>query len=183
MPSLIQVLTAVTPAKDYNLLRRGTLQSQILEAAWWEREGHIPTQQELSSLIDAATRRSILDAHSADPLWCSHVELCSVPGAGAWGPALPVPDGRQIETPLFQVALKRRLREPVLDDDVCCPCCGSAMDKWGDHGLVCSCHGDRTVRHNGVRNMVYEDAAIAGLRPRREKPGLLPGRPAQLMMA
>ena len=51
------------------------------------------------------------------------------------------------------------------------------MDRWGDHALTCSCNGDRTVRHNAIRNVCYEEAVEASLRPEREKAGLLPGRP------
>ena len=51
------------------------------------------------------------------------------------------------------------------------------MDRWGDHALTCSCNGDRTVRHNAIRNICYEEAMEAGLRPEREKANLLPQRP------
>ena len=51
------------------------------------------------------------------------------------------------------------------------------MDRWGDHALTCSCADDRTVRHNALRNVVFGEAVNAGLRPEREKAGLLPGRP------
>ena len=51
------------------------------------------------------------------------------------------------------------------------------MDRWGDHALVCSCGGDRTIRHNAVRNVCYEEALEAALRPEREKANLLPARP------
>jgi hypothetical protein len=73
--------------------------------------------------------------------------------------------------------LKRRLRMQVYDDDSCCPCCGLVLDKWGDHALVCQCGGDRTVRHNAILNNTYQEAAVGGVRPEREKAGLLPGRP------
>ena len=53
------------------------------------------------------------------------------------------------------------------------------MDVWGDHALTCACGGERTVRHNGVRNVFYEEALEGGLRPEREKAGLLPARPAE----
>ena len=52
------------------------------------------------------------------------------------------------------------------------------MDSFGDHALVCSCKGDRTRRHNAVRDLVYEDASEARMNPEREKAGLLPSRPA-----
>ena len=52
------------------------------------------------------------------------------------------------------------------------------MDSYGDHALVCPCHGDRTVRHNALRNVVYTDACRGSLGAEKEKAGLLPGRPA-----
>jgi hypothetical protein len=45
--------------------------------------------------------------------------------------------------------------------------------------LVCPCKGDRTVRHNEVRNRFFADAVEAGMRPEKEKAGLLPSRPAE----
>ena len=43
--------------------------------------------------------------------------------------------------------------------------------------LVCQCNGDRTCRHNRLRNVVFEDAKRAALTPEREKAGLLLARP------
>ena len=60
-----------------------------------------------------------------------------------------------------------------------CPLCGQCVDRWGDHALLCSCGGDRTIRHNAVRNICFEEAAAAGCRPEREKAGLLPQRPQE----
>ena len=80
--------------------------------------------------------------------------------------------------PLFQVALKRRLRVPVYANTGYCPSCGDCLDRFGDHALVCPCKGDRTVRHNVIRNRTYTEAEAAGKNPDREKAGLLPGRPA-----
>jgi len=99
-------------------------------------------------------------------------------GAGAWLTAPPVDDGREIDAPLFQIGLKRRLRVPVFQDESYCPMRGEVLDCWGDHALVCSCGGGRTVRHNAIRNVCYEEAVLAGTRAEREKVGLLPGRPS-----
>ena len=52
------------------------------------------------------------------------------------------------------------------------------MDSFGDHALTCPCNGDRTVRHNALRNIVHAEATLGGMSPEREKPGLLPARPA-----
>ena len=53
------------------------------------------------------------------------------------------------------------------------------MDRFGDHALVCPCKGDRTVRHNAIRNVAYTEAVEAGFAAEREKAGLLPGRPTE----
>jgi hypothetical protein len=113
-----------------------------------------------------------------DAFFATHLSLTSLPGAGAWLTAPPVEDGREIDSPLFKIALKRRLRMPVFDHDAHCPFCGQVLDTWGDHALTCQCGGDRTVRHNAVRNVCFEEAAGGGTKPEREKSGLLPARPA-----
>ena len=56
-----------------------------------------------------------------------------------------------------------------------CPLCGSIMDSWGDQ-CSCPCGGDRVVRHNAVRDVVYNECRDAGLTVECEKPGLLPPR-------
>jgi hypothetical protein len=48
------------------------------------------------------------------------------------------------------------------------------MDKFGDHALTCACSGDRTRRHNALRNIVHSAAAEGGLGPEKEKANLLP---------
>eukprot|EP00973_Karenia_brevis_P052429 7285383-Karenia_brevis.AAC.1 len=53
------------------------------------------------------------------------------------------------------------------------------MDSFGDHALVCQCSGDRTVRHNRLRDVVCQSAGQGSLAPEREKAGLLPGRPPE----
>ena len=53
------------------------------------------------------------------------------------------------------------------------------MDSYGDHALTCPCHGDRTVRHNAIRDAVYDVCRSANMNPEREKAGLLPARPLE----
>ena len=153
--------------------------AMILESAAWTGSSQLTSQKVWSNLLDAAARKRLLEDNSADALFGAHVALCSVPGAAAWLTAMPNQDGREIDAPLFKVALKRRLRVPVFSRDGFCPCCGQVLDKWGDHALTCACSGDRTIRHNAIRNSTYEDTAYAGLRPVREKAGLLPSRPKE----
>ena len=90
-----------------------------------------------------------------------------------------ITDGRAIDTPLFRTALQRRLRVAVFKGNEACPCCGEPVDRFGDHALSCSSSGDRTVRHNSIRDVVFEEAGEAALQPEREKAGLLPERPSE----
>jgi len=75
--------------------------------------------------------------------------------------------------------LQRWLRIPFTEEDVWCPCCDGIMDTFADHALSCCGGGDRTRRHNLIRNEAYYSAAAAGCFPELERPGLLPPRPLQ----
>ena len=74
----------------------------------------------------------------------------------------------------FRITIARRLRLAIQPEDGSCPRCGGLMDRFGDHALTCSCAGDRTRRHNALRNLVYGAATEGGLGPEKEKAGLLP---------
>ena len=51
------------------------------------------------------------------------------------------------------------------------------MDVYCDHALTCACQGDRTRRHNKLRNCTFFDAQAAGFSGAElERPGLLPPR-------
>ena len=78
---------------------------------------------------------------------------------------------------LFRDSVLHWLRAPIAEGDALCPLCDGIMDRFGDHALVCPCGGDRTKRHNLIRNQVYHFAASAGFNPELEKPGLLQPRP------
>ena len=84
-----------------------------------------------------------------------------------------------MEPELCRVSLARRLRLRLLREEVWCPMCGEVMDRYGDHAGMCACKGDRTVRHNRARNLVFTDTRKAGLGTEKEKAGLLPGRPME----
>ena len=76
----------------------------------------------------------------------------------------------------FQAALKRRIRCPVYEKDDRCCACGKIRDKFGDHSILCNHKGDRTRRHNDVRDNIGRAAGEGGMTPELEKVGLLPGR-------
>ena len=68
---------------------------------------------------------------------------------------------------------------PLFKGDEACPLCGAPVDRFGDHALVCPCGGDRVLRHNSIRDQVFDEMRRGGLSVDREKAGLLPGRPSE----
>jgi len=136
------------------------------------------SQQTISKKLDKAKLEAVLTSSSTSVALKAHLNLVAMDGAGAWLHAPPVDElGTKMGAELFRVAVQRRLRMPILDRPSACPCCGSGLDIFMDHALVCQCGGDRTLRHNAIRDLVYKEAARAGLRPEKEKQGLLPPRP------
>ena len=150
---------------------------QILEPARGPLQEDHSSQKRLSALVEAASKVRLLASPAADLSFKAHVSLCTLATAGAWLTTLPSDEARAVDHPLFQIALKRRLRMKLFAEDTFCLSCGACMDSFGDHALVCPCKGNRTIRHNCMRNEVHDEARLAGLRPEREKAGLLPQRP------
>ena len=66
-----------------------------------------------------------------------------------------------------------------------CVACTAQMDSLGDHAMNCNSGGQRTRRHNMIRDAVHKLAATAGINPRLEVVGLIPGhqeRPADILL-
>ena len=127
----------------------------------------------LSEAIDSAMLEAMLLRRDLPVHMEAHLRLVSQDGTGAWLNATPSRDsGKAISPELFRITAKRRLRLPVLDRPGICPCCGLALDVYMDHASVCQCNGDRTIRHNALRNLVCVIAELAGLQPEKEKTGL-----------
>ena len=93
------------------------LRALVLEGASWDRGEVGVSRKDLSGMLDAAAIEQLKWEHSQDATFHGHVGLCRLTGAGAWLTANPVEDGREIDAPLFKVALKRRLRMRILDED------------------------------------------------------------------
>lgn len=140
--------------------------------------GDAVPQKVLSKALDRSAADAVMLAAATPQHLQAHLRLVSAVGADAWLHASPVPDpDEKMDSELFRIALARRLRLPLLDAPGACPLCGACLDVFMDHALVCPCGGDRTLRHNSVRNVFHAKACAAGLRAEREKPGLLPPRP------
>jgi len=134
-------------------------------------------QKALSAAIDKRTFANLVGP-DVSVSRRAHLSLITAPGAGLFWQAAPSKEVQLNNEPaLFVAMLQRWLRIPFASEDLLCPCCDGVLDHFGDHALVCCCGGDRTRRHNLLRNMVYHAAVAANLNPELEKPGLLPPRP------
>ena len=136
----------------------------------------LPRQKTLSSAIDA---QSLVQLREKGGLaYRAHLELLQGDGAGTWLHAIPSPNlGNKLDPQHCSIALRRRLRVPIFNEEFFCPLCDETMDVFGDHALTCGCGGDRTKRHNLLRNCCARLAAGAQMQPEIEKVGLLERRP------
>ena len=100
-----------------------------------------PSHRSLSGMVEAQSVSGIFGDSTLPRHRCLHLEACRVPGAGAWLTANPSCIDSHISSPLFRVALQRRLRIPLWDRDTACGMCGEVLDSWGDHALACCCGG------------------------------------------
>ena len=132
-------------------------------------------QKDLSSKIDTAILLRLRE--NADLQHRAHYNLLELDSSGSWLAAMPsITLGLAIEPMIFLILLQRRLRMRIFDEEYYCPYCDEVMDCYGDHSLSCACGGDRTKRHNLLRNRAAKICDSAGLRPEVEKPGLLEKR-------
>ena len=79
-----------------------------------------------------------------------------------------------MEPAVFVQELRFRLGMPDASEDTWCPKCDAVLDKLSHHAAVCVAGGERTLRHNAVRDVVFDWAVRAGLAPEKERAGLLP---------
>ena len=178
-----QLCSAIDPNFDYsdssNDLRlaetRAAFLTQILPDAVIDLEGSSRSQKSLSRLVDSKIEQDLFNTGSL--AYKAHLALQSLPGSGAWLTAPPCEEYLRLDPLLCKIALQRRLRQQVQSTDTFCPMCGYTMDSFGDHAVICSCKGDRNVRHNAIRNVTHVCAQEANMSPVREKANLLLARP------
>ena len=102
--------------------------------------------------------------------------MLSEAGLGARAFLQALPTGRTRFEPATFAGLRVRLHVQEAGEDSWCPKCDAVLDRFGHHAAVCVAGGERTLRHNLVRDLVFSWAQRAGLNPERERAGLLLGR-------
>ena len=136
-----------------------------------------PRQQMLSRAIDSFTLDGIREGRRNDVHFQAHLNLTTASGAGSWLHTVPSKAlGTHTDPLLFRTMVQRWLRAPIFETEFHCPFCDEVIDRYGDHCLTCACGGDRTKRHNLIRNEVFFFCNSAGLNPELECPGLLQPR-------
>ena len=139
---------------------------------------NFPRQQTISHDIDCHTLEKIRESNANNTSYLAHLNHITASGAGSWLHAVPSKAlGTHVDPLLYRTMIQRRLRVQIHDSEFHCPICGEIVDKHGDHCLTCACGGDRTKRHNLIRNEVFHFCNSSGLNPELERPGLLQPSP------
>jgi hypothetical protein len=73
----------------------------------------------------------------------------------------------------FRTSVAYRLGVPLLPEEIPCPMCTQPINKFGDHATCCTRKGDLIVRHNTLRNFVFNVAVAGMFSPVLEKKGIL----------
>ena len=133
------------------------------------------TQKDLSRRIDGAGWQAQL--HAASAVGKATLLSEATPGARAF--LTCAPSGRtRMEPAVFVAEIRVRLGIAEAAADTWCPKCDAILDTHGYHAGMCMAGGERTLRHNALRDLVHSWAERGCLRPEREKAGLLlPQRP------
>ena len=127
-------------------------------------------QQALSMKLDDAGWHEQLQQASILGKATLQSEACV--GARAFLAAVPVGPNR-MEPATFVAELRVRLGIPDAGHDCWCPRCDGIFDIHTHHAGMCAAGGERTQRHHALRDLVFAWAEGGGLRPERERPGLL----------
>ena len=146
------------------------------------------TQREVSSRIDRNTHQVFL-AHTNERGSTrdrARINSLGLPNSGAWLNVIPSPSlGLHLKSAEFTVCVKYRLGVQIFPYEGVCVACPAMSETFGDHAVSCGWGGERTYRHNTIRDCLYTTCAQACLGPTREDRALIPGseaRPADIYL-
>ena len=127
-------------------------------------------QRDLSHLLDTAA----WDAQLASASAVARAGLLSEAEARGRAFLTALPSGlTRMEPAHFVSELRARLAVPDAGQDVWCPRCDAVLDRHSVHASMCMAGGERTQRHNALRDLICSWAERAGLQPEKERAGLL----------
>ena len=132
------------------------------------------TQAKLSKILDT---QDFNDLFGLVPTTGDQIRLSSilVKHSGDWLKVSgSVSSGHHLSNAQFRVLLRLRLGLSVSNGGRCSGC-HSALDSEGYHSLTCMKMGTTVKRHDEGRQVLFNVARLASLKPVLEKPHLLPG--------
>jgi hypothetical protein len=118
-------------------------------------------------LVKAAQATLINSVSPQDQI---RIASCSATGAGAFIRATAHSQGALFSNQEFQVAIKLRLRAPLL---LMCPShciCGELLDDFGDHLLKCRIGGEWNYRHSAIVHLIASLCRSVQLTTQHEVP-------------
>ena len=144
----------------------------------WTPPANLPAeykaQKEASFEFDEKMHAFLVD--QSDTRGVQRLTRVAQPHACGFITAVPsVEDGYEtlLRPNIFRTAVAYRLGVPLLKDEIPCPLCKQTINIFGDHATCCANSGDRTTRHNSIRNLVDRIGTDALLSPEMEKQGIL----------
>ena len=142
-------------------------------------------QRHLSSAIDEAVHQQLLSSTQSTRARALALST-SLPHAGDWLNGIPSATlGLHLQDQSFRCCLRYWLGVPLHSSPYSCPECHSTADKFGDHQVGCGGNGDRIVRHNAIRDVLFSAAQSAALGPVREASSMISNsqsRPADVLL-
>ena len=145
------------------------------------------SQKQVSHNLDLQAQKSLYNG-AADPRERARLGCVLLSHSGDWLNAIPSKAMNIHMRPSeFRVAAKYRLGIPVFPASESCPIqdCTQENDIMGDHAIGCGHSGERTSRHNRLRDTIFKAATSACLAPGQEIRGLVSGseaRPADVFI-
>ena len=148
------------------------------------------SQKEVSLNVDLHNHRLLISHYTREGVVRDIARLASLglPHAGDFLNVVPSPAlGLHLRSIEFSTVVKYRLGCLIYSTVDKCPIstCVQLSDRRGDHAVSCSSQGERTARHNHLRDILYHTAVSASLGPTKEGRFLVPGtgdRPADVLI-
>ena len=154
-------------------------ESRLQAGEDWDRPGQVSAvhvgQKEASYAFDEEMHKYLVDS-APNEREKQRLLRVARPHAGSFVTAVPSSeDGNDclLKPRLFRLAVAYRLGFPVLSNEIPCPSCTQPINVYGDHAICCAKNGDLVIRHNALRNLVYNIASHGLLKPVLEKKGIL----------
>lgn len=144
-----------------------------------KQEHHVSSNSEFKQkVISKCIEEFLMDDFLASLNHSDRARLNSLnlPHASAWLQVIPNKNlGFFMTNPEFRASVLLRLGLPVYATPSTCALCNKVLDVHGYHSLSCGKGGDRVIRHNAIRDLLFNLCSQACLQPKKEVSNLVSG--------